>query len=277
MAPCAPRFASLLLSFLLCGPVFAIVGGEPAKTWPFMVAVLDTKKRDGLEAQFCGGSLISGRWIVTAAHCVDGQRPEELRVLLGSRFLKEGDLKKRVRVAEIVVHPSYSDRLHDYDIALLRLERWVSLTPVALATPAQLAQAERRQAPALVMGWGGTRQVRSPYDLKLTDFPRQLLQTSVPVRRREVCLEQVGADRLTPRTLCAGHPEGLRDACFGDSGGPLLLLERRPVLLGIVSGGDGCAFPNQPTVYTSVAALRGWIGSVAWGAATAAGTAQASR
>ena len=255
----------LLVGLSLCSPAFAIVGGEPSKGWPFMVAVLDTKKQDGLDAQFCGGSLISGRWIVTAAHCVEGQKPDQLQVLLGSRYLKEGNTKKRLKVAQVVVHPSYNDFTNDYDIALLRLERWVSIIPVAMATPAQFAQAERRQAAALVMGWGGTRQVRSPYDLQLTDFPRQLLQTSVPVRRREVCLEQVGANRLTPRTLCAGHPEGLHDACFGDSGGPLLLMDRRPILLGIVSGGDGCAFPNQPTIYTNVAVLRGWIGSVAWG------------
>lgn len=44
-----------------------IVGGQPADKdeWPWMAALLIGRK-------FCGGVLINDRFILTAAHCVQG-------------------------------------------------------------------------------------------------------------------------------------------------------------------------------------------------------------
>ena len=53
--------------------------------------------------------------------------------------------------------------------------------------------------------------------------------------------------------LCAGLPQGGRDACLGDSGGPLLArVQNSWVLVGIVSFGEGCAEPGKPGVYTNL-------------------------
>ena len=52
--------------------------------------------------------------------------------------------------------------------------------------------------------------------------------------------------------VCAGHEAGGRDACLGDSGGPLMTQD--PVtgvwsLVGVVSAGFSCAKPGQPGIY----------------------------
>ena len=68
--------------------------------------------------------------------------------------------------------------------------------------------------------------------------------------------------------LCAGAAEGMRDACYGDSGGPLFAVtEAGPVQHGIVSWGEGprdasaaCGHANAYGVYTRVANYAGWIG-----------------
>ena len=54
--------------------------------------------------------------------------------------------------------------------------------------------------------------------------------------------------------FCAGFPEGGKDACNGDSGGPVVWLSEhnRYVLVGAVSFGFGCARPGVPGVYTAV-------------------------
>ena len=70
------------------------------------------------------------------------------------------------------------------------------------------------------------------------------------------------------REFCAGIPDedgnglidGGKDACKGDSGGPLTcVIDGQPVLTGIVSWGAGCAQEGHPGVYVDVAQYVGWI------------------
>lgn len=68
---------------------------------------------------------------------------------------------------------------------------------------------------------------------------------------------------LHEEMLCAGHQDGRQDACLGDSGGPLIVLEnKRWTLVGITSAGFGCGEPNQPGIYHSIPKTVQWITSV---------------
>lgn len=60
--------------------------------------------------------------------------------------------------------------------------------------------------------------------------------------------------------LCAGWRNGERDACHGDSGGPLLAkIKGRWYVLGVVSTGIGCARPLLPGLYSRVSSYSKWI------------------
>ena len=61
--------------------------------------------------------------------------------------------------------------------------------------------------------------------------------------------------------MCVGDPvNGGRDACFGDSGGPLAAdIDRRRVQVGVVSWGPGCGLRNTVGVYTSIGYFEDWI------------------
>ncbi len=55
--------------------------------------------------------------------------------------------------------------------------------------------------------------------------------------------------------MCAGRADGSVDSCHGDSGVPVIVTppERPPLLVGIVSFGQGCGDPDFPGICAQVA------------------------
>lgn len=249
-----------------------IVGGIEAKpgAWPWQAAIMRSDIADGYNAQFCGGSLITRDWVMTAAHCVfkNGQRvsPAMLDATIG-RHLLPSDEGQRIRVSQIVVHPGYLAG-KDPDIALLRLAQPAVLTGTAgisgavglvnLATPAE----PNLVAPdtfAMVTGWGDRTN-------GFSDYPNALHQVTVPLVSNDTCRAAYVAhgfppEQITDNLICAGFFEGGKDACYGDSGGPLVVRDGHGgwKQVGIVSAGDECAKPESYALYTRVPAVFDWI------------------
>ena len=144
---------ALLLGLALCaGATFAhagtteefIVGGSPAAdgAWPWQVRLLDSMDP---QSGFCGGSLISNQWVLTAAHCVvmDGKTVDSVVVGYGSTMQSH---LKLVPSAKIIVHPDYMKENHA-DLALVKLAeplpdaQWVAIADAATLVSAVAAMA----------------------------------------------------------------------------------------------------------------------------------------
>ncbi|KAJ6643052.1 Trypsin-1 [Pseudolycoriella hygida] len=230
-----------------------IVGGQETQVnqYPWMALLLYSGRF------YCGASLINDRYVLTAAHCVNGFNKDRITV----RFLEhdrstEGETMTITRkVKRIVRHASYSSSNYDNDIALLRLDEVLKfdnlLRPVCLPTPGKSFSGYD----GIVTGWGATQENG---DVSVT-----LMEVTVPIHSNSECRQSgYGSSRITNNMLCAGFKEGQKDSCQGDSGGPLHVKnDTEYQIAGVVSWGEGCAKPNYPGVYTRVNRYGTWIRS----------------
>ena len=240
-----------------------IVGGAPApiNQYPFQVALVVKQETSNFHGQFCGGSLINNNTVVTAAHCLDGEKKNSLQVLVGTHDLNNGG--QRVNVKGFTIHPRYNPEKSsfDYDVAVIKLAPTPSqihllrsLRKARLAIPPHPSNRSSQWPPAntlvWVSGWGNLQ--------KGDDRSPLLHHVSVNVIDQDTCRHNYYPTPITRRMICAGIPnQGGKDSCQGDSGGPLITEGNR--LVGIVSWGTGCAAADYPGVYTDVTALREWI------------------
>ena len=258
------RFLDVLVVLLLSFPSYSfaessprtlvmerIVGGQQATRgdWPFMAALV-TPGYPLLQGQFCGGSIIDSKWILTAAHCVDGKSPQELQVALGV-FDLEHDSGEIIGVKTIHVHPSYQVGADENnDIALLELQSQTTQPKVALVSSSSESPVG---ADATVIGWGLTDPNND------NSYVAILREVTMPIVSNETCSVKYGSE-LTSSMMCAGLAEGGKDSCQGDSGGPLLVqIGNEWKQAGIVSWGTGCAAAGYYGVYSRVAELRAFV------------------
>ncbi|XP_041090933.1 transmembrane protease serine 4a isoform X2 [Polyodon spathula] len=223
-----------------------VVGGSDTtiQDWPWQVSLQYNKQHT------CGGSLVTPRWIVTAAHCF----PDNQKLL--SRWgvvfgVTELTTQGAVGVSQVIIHGNYAS--NDNDIAMVMLSQPLTLSetvkPVCL--PSYGLQLDAN-SPLWVTGWGNTQEKGK--------LAMVLQQAELAFLDREVCNRPISyAGLITPRMLCAGYLEGKVDSCQGDSGGPLVRLGDRWQLVGVVSWGSGCARPNRPGVYTNLGVFLDWI------------------
>jgi secreted trypsin-like serine protease len=116
-----------------------IIGGTNAEegVHPFQVGLMDKSREDNWEAQFCGGTLVAERFVVTAAHCSDDIKDprNEVQVLVGTQLLDGSG--RRVDVARVTLHPSYKKKSFDYDVAVWELAEPVTGIDFATITTNQ--------------------------------------------------------------------------------------------------------------------------------------------
>lgn len=243
-----------------------VVGGieAPLNAYPFYVEL--RRFSDKTRYSLCGAAVISAKWVLTAAHCVQSRdkttgRASAITPARSFRALPGGGARSNapgIAVARVIPHPQYSAQYAlQNDIALIELA-----TPIG---PPYLPMAKTEPQPGTpvrIVGYGLTAY-KGKTSQRLREADTRL------VSRRDCAIVSntlKGAGPIDKRRICADVEgrTGLVDSCQGDSGGPLLQADTKGFwrAVGIVSYGHKCAEPGFPGVYTNVAAYQDWITSV---------------
>ena len=252
---------ALATSFGLNGSVFAqediklggrrIVGGAPTDIQNHLWQVaINIKRTEG--TYLCGGSLVAQNWVLSAAHCFRASdQLDAVRVKAGAtNYIDQGIWSD---VTKVVIHENYNSKTHEHDLSMVKFR----MNPLGRVIPlVQAASNIPVNQPLEVTGWGTTTEGGQ--------ISKTLLQAAVPYVDNNTCNEPASYNgRVLPGMMCAGHRDGEIDSCQGDSGGPLVWKTGAgPILVGVVSFGDGCARKLKYGVYTRVGAYREWINGV---------------
>ncbi|XP_055642437.1 trypsin 3A1-like [Toxorhynchites rutilus septentrionalis] len=232
--------------FFQCSVSGKIHGGneENIANIPYIVA-LSSPKMSNLF--FCGGTIISASWILTAAHCLLRVEANEVYIRAGTRFMHKGGQVRNV--TRIIRHELFSHEIRvNRDFALLELDAPLQLRKTV--RPIDLYDFNDRYVPGemcLVSGWGKTETSKGP--------KKRLHSVMVPLVKHDDCKAVYArfGTVLSGQMLCAGGEPG-KDSCVGDSGGPLVCRDK---LVGVVSWGRRCG--SHYGIYGNVSTVRGWV------------------
>ncbi|XP_065208555.1 serine protease 48-like [Planococcus citri] len=217
----------------------------------------------------CTGTLISDKFVMTAAHCVMDITDyyQEILIKLGSVDRGRHTDGEWHGVDRIYKHPYYNhyeDLLHD--IALVELSETVQfnahIRPICLNTNYEII----KHISAIAAGWGYNYYDGSTYPLKM-----------VELRINDSACDDWLSDHspyfkvAKQFTFCAGEIENYR--CGFDSSGPLQIILMNNTcpntyeLIGVPAFGYdrsplNCSFNNG--VYSKVELYVPWIASIVW-------------
>ncbi|CAK1583076.1 unnamed protein product [Parnassius mnemosyne] len=245
--------------FIHTDPNARIVGGSPAAedSVPYMVAMSSGRT---VKSFICGGSLISTRHVLTAAHCIGavyslGSLSSSLRVTVGTNRWNKGGAS--YSVSRNITHPNYLVSTIKNDVGVLVVSSDVALSNTVQPVPLS-SDYIGEGVSAKAAGWGRVRQNGA-----LSSVLLELFVTTISGQRCQEDVARRGSElnmRVPPVEphieLCVFHSAG-HGMCNGDSGSALVHADNGQQI-GIVSWGLPCA-RGAPDMFVRVSAYRDWI------------------
>ncbi|XP_075231082.1 trypsin beta-like [Lycorma delicatula] len=225
---------------------YGIIGGHEVQLGdiPYQASIQNSAYR-----HFCGGIILTQRYILTAGHCIKDMKQDfNYYVLIGSVTLKNWTGQK-IKVKKWILHEDYQNPPIRNDIGIIELQSNILLSnstkPVAIAKIPP-----REGINCTVSGWG-------EMSASVKYLPNQLQAATVEINNMNICATNylhIKQEVDKKQMLCASATG--KDSCQGDSGGPLVCDN---ILSGVVSWGFMCAEPNYPGIYTNVSYYNDWI------------------
>lgn len=265
---------------LLNSPVPLVVNGTPTLEgqWPWQIALYQTQTVDN--KYICGGTLVSHRHIITAAHCVTRKNSKRivnkntLTVYLGKHNLRTSVDGVQIEfIDKITVHPQYNASTFSRDVSILQLRKPVTYTnwvqPACLWPEDSTSLSSVIDKKGSVVGWGFDETGVATEELSLVEMP--VVDTETCIRSYSEFFVRFTSEY----TYCAGYRDGVFDkrtgvrdstsVCNGDSGGGMVFkidgfwYLRGLVSLSVARQNEFRCDPSHYVIFTDLAKLLPWI------------------
>ncbi|XP_066252034.1 uncharacterized protein [Euwallacea similis] len=240
---------------------FRVVKGSLASAGDYPWQATLRINGQGKSSHWCGAVVIASRWVLTAAHCLEGYPKGAYIVVAGEYNVDEEEgTEQQAFIEEYYLHEDFrKDHKMGNDIAMILLKGEgfklnQDIQPICL--PDESADYERNLN-CTISGFGTVETGKSAYSHKLR-------AAWIPIQKIDVCkMAHIYGENIGAGMICAGYLTGGVDACDGDSGGPLACLDDGVfTLYGLTSWGQRCGYANKPGVYVKVSAYKKWIENI---------------
>ncbi|XP_037034869.1 chymotrypsin-2-like [Bradysia coprophila] len=260
---------SIVLSFTFClfivvtagstdlaaAPSIQVVGGNEAVRYQFpYMATLYMHPSNAV----CGGSLITTKTILTAAHCIQDVSPGNwTSIVFGSLVLDKYPPDEPDQIIKnatgVLWHPDFSvTSLGVFnDIGLVFFEPVPLGRAIAVVALPTSASNNYLNADVVLTGWGMTSSTTSSPNLHYV-YTKVISNTNCQLQTIPFSVQ---SSHMCTSGTAAGEDVG---ACAGDSGGPVVTTGANPVQIGVISVGGTCS-GNRPTINTRVTSHLTWI------------------
>ncbi|RNA24800.1 serine protease 27-like [Brachionus plicatilis] len=246
--------------------VSRIINGDKStpNSWPWHVGLF-FKIFNGYSF-FCGGSLITRKHVLSAAHCFDQMHPMfEIYIGVGlNNLTKAHPAKNLIKVSRIIKHEKYNQTEFENDIVILELDKNVPLSKKisTICLPRGKNAKSVYNKTLFVAGWGSTTQKVSL--ASRSDTLNEIQMHIINNVNQTLC-----ANMADSRYCAINRAKKNSNLCVGDSGGSLVHSDNgRWFVFGIVSFGnvdlvDGGksvkCLTDSPTFFTIVPNYINWI------------------